>query len=195
MSLSTLVLIGVVGIAAQMVRYQLEGGTKGKVTGWTLLGLMRMSQELENASVLVLPSAASPSDDRLSGCSNYSLAMSPPGRIDPDTTVPSVSFYYCVANVGAPASRSLLRYESIGYPAACPISPEPTCGSGAFEVVARDVDKLDPATSYFWRADNAAGVEVRYIVGVATPTVNVPTPVFMRVRERISMSRSYGGAD
>ena len=75
LSLSAFVLVGIVGVASQMIRFQMESANKGDVTGWTLLSLQRMNKEIVDATVLQCPSAypgcAGVNSDVLSGCSNY----------------------------------------------------------------------------------------------------------------------------
>lgn len=194
MSISSFVLIGIIGVASQMVRFQMEGVRKGSVTGWTLISLSKMNKELEDASSLYCPGIGAThtctgglSTDYLSGCSNYSRDLA--GRIDVNSN--NTSFYYCVAAVGTPLTQSLLRYELTGAGVACPM-PAPACGvTLPYEVYARDFYAIDPATSFFRRADDVSGVQLNYIVGIATPTTNTPNPVYMKVVTKIGMNKNY----
>lgn len=184
--LSAFVLVGIVGVATQMVRFQMEGQKKGDVSGWTLLSLSKMHKELEDASVLDFPSAASPTGDYISGCSNYTRITNAP--IDP--ALPVTAFWYCVETGGLTPNR-LLRYSSAGV---CPM-PAPACGSGSFEVYARDFYKRDGLPYFFRRAPDASGIEVNYTIGVATATSlaneHMPAPVFLKVQTKISMNKSF----
>ncbi|MEK7859198.1 MAG: prepilin-type N-terminal cleavage/methylation domain-containing protein [Elusimicrobiota bacterium] len=195
MSISSLVLIGVIGVASQMVRFQMEGSRKGGVTGWTLISLSKMNMELENATSLYCPGTGAShtctgglSTAYLSGCTNYSRDLG--SRIDAASN--NTSFYYCVAAAGTPATMSLLRYELTGAGVACPMPAPAACGTTTpFEVYARDFYPIDPLTPFFRRADDVSGVELNYIVGIATPTTNTPNPVYMKVTTKIGMNKNY----
>jgi hypothetical protein len=208
-TLSALVFIGIIGVSAQMVRYQVESYRKGEVSGWTLVAQNQMSRELENASVLDCPQPAAGgatytagcpgvTSSFLRGCSNYSRTNL--GKIDPNPSVPTVAFYYCVPTSGVYAN-SLLRYEQLTTvdPRTCVINP--TCGDAApvgqsLSLIAKNVYQHDSATPYFTRADDIQGVEINYIVGFATPTAQSgptsggPNPVYVRFNARIGMNKS-----
>lgn len=184
--LSAFILVGIVGVATQMVRFQMEGQRKGDVSGWTLLSLAKMHKELEDASVLDFPSAATPTGDYISGCSNYTRITNAPI----DSSLPVTAFWYCVQTTGLTPNR-LLRYSSAG---TCPMAA-PACGSGSFEVYAQDFHKRDGLGYFFRRAPEASGIEVNYTIGIATATdvsnKQMPNPVFVRVQTKISMNKSF----
>jgi prepilin-type N-terminal cleavage/methylation domain-containing protein len=195
--LSAFVLVGIVGVATQMIRFQMEGHKKGDVTGWTLLSLAKMNKELEDASVLDFPPPGLPPADRgdhISGCSNYTRGSIPPGPID--ASLPVTAFWYCVQTdwyweEAKRTTNRLLRYSSIG---SCP-AIAPSCGSEPFEVYALDFYKRDGLNYFFRRADDVSGVEVNYTVGIATAAdaanANMPNPVFIKVQAKIGMNKSY----
>lgn len=215
-SLSALILVGIMGISAQMVRFQLQGSRKGDVTGWTLLGLQRMNKELENANVLDCPTNDGSSvtcvaprnpSDRLAGCINYTRQSVPPGPLAANQR--TLAFYYCIPVVGQYAYQ-LLRYElesgpGTGLPATCPLTPIPVaCGNApsapmTMEVVVKGFYPSDGQTPFpfFERADDVSGVRLRYTVGLATPTAEIsptaagPVPTYMRFDMKIGMNKSY----
>ena len=178
-ALSAVVMLGVVVVATQMVHFQVDETHKGRVSGWTLLALNRMTKELEGASVLDQPTTTT-GGDIVSGCSNYSKLSNLPI----DANQPNTSFYYCVN------SNNLYRYETqtaAGIPIVCPMALPPSaasCGvTGAYELIAKDVYRLDKLTSnatpYFRRADEVGGVELRYIVGNPVRAPNIQTFQFI----------------
>lgn len=175
LSLAAFVLVGIVSVAAQMIRFQMEGKTKGDVTGWTLLSLNRMHKELEDASVLAYPTTTG---DHISGCSNYSRVTN--AALDPGK--PITAFWYCVA-AGSPPK--LVRYFAVG---SCPMTVL-SCGSGTAEIYALDFYPIG-AAPLFRRVPE--GVELNYNVGVAAATPQRPMPVYQTVRTRISMNKTYG---
>lgn len=197
--LSAFILVGIVGVATQMVRFQMEGQRKGEVSGWTLLSLAKMHKELEDASVLDFPSITNTTGDHISGCSNYTRVTDAPI----DDSLPVTAFWYCVETGGLTPNRLLRYFATTNCPAgvcpagACPM-PAPSCGAGGFEVYAQDFRKRDGLTYFFRRASDVAGIEVNYTVGVATATdvsnQQMPSPVFLRVQTKISMNKSLSNA-
>lgn len=192
--LSSLVLLAIVGVAAQMIRFQMEGTTKSGVAGWTMISLDQMNRELQDATALYCPSAGpgygcgSTTSSYLSGCKNYSL-MPPGSRISPDLSVPITAFYYCVDN----NLHNLLRYQMQG---ACPYAPQPTCGQGSYTLVAQKVypDPGDPQCNQcFRRADDVGGVELNFNVGdpINPPQSGMKNPVYMKVQTKIGMKKPY----
>lgn len=196
LSLSSFILAGIVGVASQMVRFQMEGKKKGDVTGWTIVSLIKMNKELENASVLDCPSSyagcSGLTSDYISGCSNYTRMTSPAGPIDTSPGNNTITaFYYCVPTSGANANQ-LLRYGATG---TCPMAA-PTCGSTAgFEVYAQDFYKVAGLTYFFRRANEVNGIELNYIVGIATANADSTgqrtMPVYMKMQTKIGMNKTY----
>lgn len=179
LTLSSFVLVGIVGVASQMIRFQMEGKTKGDVTGWTLISLNKMHRELENATVLDYPTTTG---DSISGCSNYTKVTG--GVIQVGGAIEA--FRYCVSG------NQLMRYGSTG---ACPMGAV-TCGvTGGYEVYARDFYKIGGMTYFFRRANEVSGLELNYIVGIATanadPTGQRTMPVYMKVQTKIGMNKAY----
>lgn len=216
-TLSALILVAIIGVSTQMVKFQVESTRKGDVTGWTLVSLNQMNRELEEASVLDCPRPATgtvppytnPCDgvgsSILRGCSNYTRATN--SYINPDTGVnyPTTAFYYCVPTAGTYANN-LLRYALVttGTGArTCIINP--TCGNAptggqTMDVISTNVYQIDPATPFFRRADEIMGVELNYIVGIATPSAHAlkgppmtggPVPIHVRFTTKIGMNKSY----
>lgn len=214
-SVSALILIGIIGVSTQMVRFQVESTRKGDVTGWSLVSLNQMNRELEQASVLDCPRpaggavppytnpCAGPDSNIMRGCSNFTRASAPPGRVDPDPGFETTAFFYCVPLAGVYAN-SLLRYAETDTtdPRACIINPtcgNPPAGGMTLNVVATNVSQLDPLTPYFRRADDIMGVELNYNVGIATasayahkgpPMTGGPVPIHVRMSYKIGMNKA-----
>ena len=211
LSLSVAVLIGVISVATSMVRYQFEEQKKGRVTTQALYGLAQMNKQLENASYLKLPSAAVPTSNVLSGCSNWTMTTPGGARVDdfldpdgpgPLTVAENVSnFHYCVAPPGcggSPAAPCTLWRHSNGPDNFCNIPVVGNCGPGGGgnteAIVYNSFYRADGGLPFFRRADDVAGVEARYIIGVATATPAYPTPQYYKVNARLSMNKSYNNA-
>ena len=220
-SLSGLILMGIIGISAQMVRFQLQGARKGDVTGWTLLGLQRLNKEIENANVLDCPATAATStcttapynpSQVLSGCTNFTKQTNAPYDENRET----VAFYYCVPAPGHALQDHLVRYELKSGPnpaggfhstpaPTCPITPVPaTCGNTPASPVTMEVlvkgfyaHNTQANFPFFERADDVSGVRLRYQVGLATATAEIspttagPIPTYMRFDMKIGMNKSY----
>lgn len=197
-SLSGAVLIGIMSVTAQMVRFELEGNRKNEVAGWMLLSLSQMNRELENATTLLCPSTygvvagcAGNTSNVLAGCVNYTRQTN--RAVDPDTQKTTVAFYYCRPIAGQYAGM-LLRYaqeSAVGTAInarTCPINPLPTCGNAAgagqtMKVVATNVFGINGggtlasnpagAEQFFQRMDDIAGVELRYSIGFSTATSEI----------------------
>ncbi len=199
MTLSSFVLVGIVTVAAQMMRSQIESSDKGEVTGWTLIGLNRMNKELQDANYLAAPNAGGGAV--ISGCINYSMLMNNGAGGPINAALPTTAFYYCVnpaVNCGQPGvSCNLLRYYNDGVGIACPIAP--TCGNAAYglnpvEVVSRYVSQIQtPAVlPYFQRANDVGGIALNFNVGTTSPSANRPNPVFLTISTKIKMNKQYG---
>jgi hypothetical protein len=197
LTLSTVVLIGVISIATQVVRNQFQTIRSGEISGQTLAALHAMNRELEQATYIDPTAPTTSGDDIVSGCLNYSpqmVTLNGDGRID--STKPIQSFYYCVLVHGTPGRfDSLLRYPPFGqYGATCPITT-PTCGAGSYDaVVGYNFSKIG-SSSYFTRDDTTGGISMNYIVGNATPTAQVKIPVAYIVQSKITMAKSYLSGD
>lgn len=200
MLLSSFVLIGIVGVSSQMLRFQVEGMKKGTVTGWSLVSISRMNKEIEDASVLVHPPDGGVPSDTLIGCANWSREgaggggggrLNTSGGAAGNVTV----FYYCYDT----AARYIRRYANVGAGVNCPpLSPAPTIpacdGSGAWtenDIIATGVYRDTGANLLFRRADDVGGVQIRYVVGDPTPTPNMPTPQTIAFDTKIAMNKQY----
>ncbi|MFA6004616.1 MAG: prepilin-type N-terminal cleavage/methylation domain-containing protein [Elusimicrobiota bacterium] len=191
LALSSLILMAVMEVSTNMIRQHMEGSAKGSVTGENLYGLMLMNRQLQDASSLAVPAAGT--SDVLNGCENYSRQ----GGVVIDPSRGVKAFHYCMASIGG--VPFLLRYARNGL---CPM-PAPACGSAGYEVIARGFYRYPPAgyaanksnctpgLSFFARADDFGGVELRYAVGDPCPTVRAPIPRTVLVRTSIKMNKPY----
>lgn len=191
-ALSSLVLLGVVSISAQMLRFQVEGMKKGTVTGWFIVSLMRMNKEIEDANVLVYPTTASGGADSLVGCANWSRMMN--GKIDVyNAASPVKVFYYCYDTTALQLRRYVSEDPALTCPAGVPGYATGACGGGSWEeseVIATNVYRNGGA-AIFTRANDAGGVHIRYIVGDPTPTTNMPIPQSIPYDSKIGMNKQY----
>jgi prepilin-type N-terminal cleavage/methylation domain-containing protein len=202
LSLSSIVLIGVFVMTASMVQYEAEGLRKGSVNGWSLASLVAMNREIENASVLVYPTAGG--QDTLVVCSNWSRLMTTTGGgpLGPGATT---VFYYCwdsTVNV-------LRRWAP---PTACPASGSfspPACTAaaygGASSMMATGVYRDAALDSIFTADPSSAGtVRIRYVVGnpaagaaanEGNGLTNFANPQTMAFDTRISLDRAFGSGN
>jgi prepilin-type N-terminal cleavage/methylation domain-containing protein len=192
MALSGIVIVGIFGVASQMMRVHVQSAAKGENTNWALMSLDSMQRELSNGTVLYCPYADAshagcpgPTSTVLSGCSDYTLS---PGVGPLDGNPANVrSFYYCVWSAGTPSGTPwLLHYTGT----TCPISPAPVCGAGNFEVVAQDIYPYTPAQNYYFQRA-PAGVQLFFTIGQPVPTSNNPTPSVTRVDTQVTMQKTY----
>ena len=216
--ISTFILVAIIGVASQMIRFQFEAAAKGTSSAWTLIGLDQLNRDLQDASYLKTPPyttvqatllAGSPT---LHGCHNYSQFKRDSignGIIDPDPSIPTnanpknpmYAFYYCVAQIDTVSGRAvngLLRFQQNGV---CPMTtpmppacPTPCTSAQNCAVVARDVSQGAAGASvcqnYFCRADDATGVLLNFQIGVSTDS-QTPVPRYARINTKISMNKSY----
>jgi len=185
--LSALVLLGIIGLAAQMIKVEMETSAKGTVMGWTLLGLDDLNRQLQDANVLYCPGPnCTYGADVIAGCINYSRYT----NTAMDTNQETLAFYYCVAPLGNPVKPTLLRYERHGMGAACPYSPPGGCGAGGYTAVARDFNKLN-GQPYFTRADEVGGVRLTYRVGDVKVIGGVSQNIYIDADYKIGMNKAY----
>lgn len=196
LSLSTFVLVGIVSVTASVLRHHFDQIRRGEANVQTLYSLQQLNVELEEATHIVPNYPPTTGSSVLKGCKNYSarLVSIGDGTGRYDTTRNSEYFVYCVRSDGNDSSGnamySLIRYA--GTTCSSMGNPEAACGSGGtFSVVALNrFYPQYPATNYFFRT-NDRRVRVSYILGVSTPTTNVPNPVFFRVDTTISPEKPY----
>lgn len=208
MLLSSFVMIGIVGIASQMVRFQVEGMKKGSVTGWSLVALTAMNKEIEDGSTLVYPTNGTGARDSLTICKNYSHSRNGPGSggaLDGSTNVERISYCYDATAPGH-IRRMVSTCDPGGVPGACAagcpaLGVAPGACSGFPEVVATGVYRHNvantafPGNELFRRADEVGGVQIRYIVGNPTPTTNMPMPQTMSFDLKFAMNKQYNNTD
>jgi len=204
--LSTMVLLGIIAVAASMVRQHFESISQGELSGQTLISLNQMYQDVENASVLVAPPAPVPpatisSGNALAVCTNWSFLSAPPNGKALNSARPVQSFYYCAKADPASATGAydLWRYSCGG----CPPPTPGVCGSadacGNPVAVVYNALYLESAESmppnksnfFYWAS---GGVGMHYIVGYPKPTPQKPTPVFYQIDNAIMMQKSPGDA-
>lgn len=213
MLLSTIVLVGIISLATNMIRYQFESMKRGEVSGLNLVALASMHRQLEDATYLQNPVAGTPSG-LIRGCEGYSSNWTSPGVGAQMTDMPALrSFVYCVDTAVACAPEmasyasavpavalcpTLWHYE---FPATCPPPAVGTCGATVAgvtpdAVVYKNFFRGDDLTkNYFARNDVTGGVEVYYTVGLSSPSANRPNPIAYKVNTRIGMVKSYGTPD
>ena len=185
--LSTIVLIGVITMASQLLRNEALTLKSGEVSTQTAMALDEMNKELEQATYLVHPVG---SENIISGCMNYSKALSNNGGINPfgyngvaagtasgnctvagviNCAVPVSSFYYCFASGSGTQGNldSLLRYPAWGATVAgvsnvCPYNggAAPACTVG--DAASHDVIILknvshSPGHAAYFTRDNTIG--------------------------------------
>ena len=192
MSLASVVLVAVVSIAAQMVRFQMEGIRSGTITGWSLVSVTAMGKEIENANVMAWPTTANPASDTLIICQNWSRLTG--GKIDTSAAADVTLTYYCYN----PTTKIIWRYSDRNpTTVTCPAPPTPALpacdGSGTYTekgAVATNVER-DSGASVFTRDDAIGGVRIRYLVGSPTPTTNRPKAVYMPFDVKIGLQKQY----
>lgn len=191
LSLASIVLIAVVGVAASMVRFHMEGMRKGSVTGGALVSFVKMAREIESANVLVYPSAATPNTDTLVVCNNWSRLMAPSPGAALDPAQPVEVFYYCYnPGAGVPQGK-IWRYQTAG---PCPTTPPPipTCDGTAFAdstLMAYNVERL--SGNLMFRRDTIGGVRIRYVVGEQAATEIHKVPIFIPFDLSLGLQKSY----
>jgi hypothetical protein len=184
MLLSSFVMIGIVGIASQMVRFQVEGMKKGSVTGWSLVAITAMNREIEDGTTLVYPTNGTGAQDLLTICKNYTHIT----NAAMDSTLPIERISYCYDPT---APGYLRRVTSTGACPALGVSPG-ACTAGTYpEVVATGVYRDAAGNMVFRRADEVGGVQIRYRVGNPTPTANMPMPQSMAFDMKFAMNKQY----
>lgn len=217
--LSTFVLVAIVGITAQMLRYEFEGTRKSVSTNWSTAAQDAIKKDLSSASVLYCPSASGinhtglggagctqVTSQVLSGCANYTFN---PAASVPTPTRGTTAFHYCVwcggalpDNCATPTKTPwLLRYELTTTPPTytCPMAL-PNCGTTPnYTVVAQDIYLNAGNTWFFKRDDAVSGVEVQFMVGIGTAALagtllNTAIPTAQRASFRVSMNKSYGNS-
>lgn len=197
-SLATLVLVAIVNLSTSMVRFQMEGIRRGSVTGWALVSFTRMTRDIENANVLVYPTAGAANSDTLVACNNWSRIqpeLCGAGDYRTDCSRPVEVLYYCFN----PGAKTIWRYynsSALTSGLACPTSPPtlPACdGTPTFPEktqMAWNVERLAGQTM-FTRDDSIGGVRIHYAVGEQAATANRPTTVFVPFEAGLSMQKNY----
>ena len=195
-SLSSLVLLAVLGVATSMIRFHLEGIRKGTVSGGAVLSFVMMSREIESANVLVYPYAGSMNTDLLVVCNNWSRVLPGAGgaRLNAAANVDVISYCY------NPGAKIIWRYFVSGPALQCPPSPPaiPACDGAAYSnfpagiAMASKVERLGVAR-IFSRIASFGGVSLQYAVGeqAPNPTGGRPVPMFIPYRVSLTMQKAY----
>ncbi len=209
-SLASIVLVGLFAIMASMMNFQVEALKKGTVNGWSLAALLSMNREIEDASVIVYPSAGG-SANSISLCTNYSHIMagaggSADGSISGAASDPIQTIDYCYD----PANLVMRRQVIDG---SCPVlgSAPPACTASNYApgaqqdtktsgVIAISVYQAPGNPSVFTRSANRSGeIRLRYVIGnpnsTTTPSPGsamVRNPQSMAFDTTLSVNRQYG---
>ena len=184
-SISSLVLIGIISVATSMVQFEVESARKGSVTAWTMASITTMNRDIASASVIQWPSGDGATADTVRLCTNWSrLAGAGPapgnGAILSVTPPNPTVISYCWEG----ATHLLRRLVAT---AACPnvgVAP-PACDAanyGAGDIVATAVYQApgNPNLIFTSEVHGAAvdgyAVRLRYVVGNPNQgTVDVPS--------------------
>lgn len=185
-SLSTIVMIGVFSLMANMVQSEVDGMRNGTVSAWTLANINAMNTEIAGSSYISVPSPGA-SGDSLVVCTNWSataLGPATPGVVYKLANAPvngtnavNAVYYYCYDTTDpAPWKNAILR-KVVANPAggagACPAAA-PICSIGNYSgdaIVATGVYRLDALstnTQPVFTADSnnvKNAVRLRFIVG------------------------------
>lgn len=199
--LSTFVLVGIIGVTSQMLRYHMEGEKKTVNTGYELMSLDSMVRELQQATALYCPSFSSSTgcgsrtSRYLSGCFNYTFRTGAAGPADGNAANVQ-AFCYCVW----PAAKTptgtpwLLHYRNTasGCPYPTATCSNNACGNGSFRVVAQDIRPIGTTPYYFQRADDANGVQLYFQVGASTTTTSIlKVDTKQMVNSKIPIQRAF----
>jgi hypothetical protein len=217
--LSTFVLVAIVGVTSQMLRYEFEGSRKASSTNWSLLAHNAIKKDVGGASAIFCPSVCAGvnnppgcggatgcgtvQSNYLSGCGNYSFQPYYPAAAGPTDGADKVtSFYYCVQTAGTPSGDPWLwRYSQGPGSATCPHPAPGSCGGASagsrVEVVAQDFYPYAANTWYF-RREASGGVEAQFTVGIGTTSVpgkqNTAVPTAQHIGMKVSMNKSFGNS-
>ena len=178
--LSTFVLISLVGVAAQMIRFEMQGASKSGNTSWTLVSVDQMAKEVQNASHI------STNGDSFGGCINYS-AVGGAGKLNPDPAEPIVAFYYCT-HTDANNNTTLWHYtrRNVG----CPLAAPTTCGDPTSQGVAPEAVAQNVKDVSFAIEPAVNSLHVKFQVG-KDPDARSPVRTFMLVDTLMSMQKAY----
>lgn len=193
MSLSTMVLIGIVSVTASVMRHHFDSIRRGEANEMTLFALQQMNTELERATYIMPNFPGVGGGSVIRGCLNYSSYIPGDGRYD--STQPSSYFVYCVRSDGndtdtpPQAQYSLIRYS--GSPCSAMGTPDTSCGTaGSYEVVVNKRFNPIGTQPYFSRTSDRR-LRLQYTVGVSTQTAKTQSPVFFRIDTTVSPEKSY----
>ena len=180
MSISLIVLVGIISLSTTAVRYQVQDSLKGQVAGNTLYSLKRMQSEIEDASVIFQPTTTGTA---VSGCTNWSSVTS--AKLDSARNVGS--FCYWVSG------GILRRHFSSGASCSNLAASSASCVGGTAEVVVANppgVFLKDDLTYVFARAGDS-NIELHYVVGNSTPTGAQPIPTGVKMDIKINTNKAY----
>jgi prepilin-type N-terminal cleavage/methylation domain-containing protein len=167
LSLSSIVLVASFSVMTSMVQFQMEGGKKGAVTGWSLASLSALNRDIARSSTIAFPANPGESGNTLILCTNWSRKMSPPNGIRISAIIPEPTvIYYCYDN----ANHILRRLENA---ANCPNvgAAVPACTDANYPggTIATAVYRIEPQASdipIFINGDNMPNsVHIRMNIG------------------------------
>jgi type II secretory pathway pseudopilin PulG len=197
-----IVLYGLYTTLSSMVNFETAALRKSSVDSWSNASVQTMSQEIENATVIYVPSpATTTTSNTIFGCTNWLPQMNGPASgAGADSSLPVVEFYYCLDTTTGPPSPAgtpipvLRRIAAAGNPAAgisnptCPAVPATGPGSctsatsigGAGTqsniVIASDVNLASGAGQLFTYTGSALAnaVNINFVVGNPNPSGTTP---------------------
>ncbi|MBI5883101.1 MAG: prepilin-type N-terminal cleavage/methylation domain-containing protein [Elusimicrobia bacterium] len=205
LSLSSAVLVALMTVFASLLRSHVDTSLKGEVSGWTIMALEQMSQEIEEASFINVP-AHGATGDGLGGCVNFSpLQFTSLGEGRLNTSLNVTAFYYCRSPDIGGGMPALLRIAVVGPGLNCPASIPNGGGcilGGNTTVLVRnfhyrDEDLTSSPPIFRNRGD---GIEMHFAVGSGTrpatgAAATIPVPVSLKVDTFLRSNRQYFGSD
>lgn len=196
LSLASMVMVAVAGLAGMLMRGQVEGMRRGTIAGWSALSYASMTKEIEEANVLAYPINDSDAADSILVCKNWSRSqgVSPGGKLE--SSLDATVIQYCVDSTD-PANLRMRRYVNTGPAVTCPAPPAApvacnVAGPGwtQNDVVAIKLEKLGNAP-VFTRDNAVGGVRIRYAIGSQASSAGQPVAKFTAFDFKISMQKPY----
>ncbi len=193
LTITGVILITIVFLSTNAVRYQTEGVFRGRATSSAIYSLARMRSELEDATYVYNltcggGSISTTGCNAVLACTNWSPnAAGPNAGAAYVGSAPVNTIYYCVSGT------QMYRYVQAG---GCNTGFAPACGSGATETVVPDppgiyhTDYPGAGTPVFLRTGDRS-LDVHYIVGYPGMKPNQRVPVDYLFNFRINTNQMY----
>lgn len=194
MAITGIILLTVMYLSTNAVRYQTESVLKSEAASSALYSLAQMRRELEDATYIQpKPGGCTLSGgcNQIAGCLNWNFVTN--SASNPASSTPTTEFDYCLAN------NQLYRYEHPG----CTTTYAPACGSVSSDlkeiVVAQPpglfhTDYPGAANPIFIKSGDSS-IDLHYVIGfpgqgaLADPRVPVPADYLFNIR--INVNKSY----